>query len=927
MKQDAARLPEKGSAPGDKDRPLRDDIRWLGRLLGDTVRAQQGQAVFDLIETIRRTSVQFHRADDVKAKRELEDILRGLDPALAVQVIRAFSYFSHLANIAEDHHHIRRTRHHAIAGSKPRRGTIANALARAFVAGHSPSEVKAFFNDAQISPVLTAHPTEVRRRTMMRREIAIADLIARQERSDLTPEEKIEVDNRLSRAVLVLWQTNLLRRTRLDVIDEVSNGLSYFDHTFFRELPRVYAALEDQLTAADRGTENMPLASFLTIGSWIGGDRDGNPFVTADILRETLRRQSSQALNFYLEEIHKLGNELPLSSLIVTVSKDLEAYAARSPDTSPHRQTEPYRRALAWFYARLAATQTQLNGEAPARKPLGTAEPYGDASELLADLRIIHDSLAQNGSIALTKGRLRSLRRAIDCFGFHLARLDMRQSSDVHSATLAELFDAVEPGIAYAGMSEVERRQVLCAELRSKRPLIMPRHAYSEQTTKELNVLRTAREGLDTYGADAIRTAIVSNTRNASDLLGLAVLLRETGLIDEDGRSALNLVPLFETIDDLRRSVDIMGVLFSTPEYRRLVDSRGGLQEVMLGYSDSNKDGGYVTSGWELYKTEVGLVDLCRRHGVKLRLFHGRGGSVGRGGGPSFDAILAQPAGAVGGQIRLTEQGEIISSKYTNPEVGRRNLEVHAAATLEASLLHPQQDAVPERFTEAMERLSALAFKAYRDLVFETPRFNEYFRASTVIDEISTLNIGSRPAARKASGAIADLRAIPWVFSWSQCRVMLPGWYGFGSAVQVWRAEAAGNDIQLLRSMAREWPFFRTLLSNMDMVLAKSSMAIASRYADLVPDAKLRGDIFARLSAERATTIDALFEITETECLLAGNPLLARSIENRFPYIDPLNHLQVDLLRAQRAEQDDPKVLRGLLLTINGISAGLRNSG
>ncbi|MCG8512351.1 MAG: phosphoenolpyruvate carboxylase, partial [Rhodospirillales bacterium] len=412
-------------------------------------------------------------------------------------------------------------------------------------------------------------------------------------------------------------------------------------------------------------------------------------------------------------------------------------------------------------------------------------------------------------------------------------------------------------------------------------------------------------------------------------ILGLAVLLKQVGLIDGDGRAKLNLVPLFETIDDLRRSVEIMDALFSTPEYRRLVESRGNLQEIMLGYSDSNKDGGYVTSGWELFKAEIGLVDLCRRHGVQLRLFHGRGGTVGRGGGPSFDAIVAQPAGAVDGQIRLTEQGEIISSKYTNPKLGRRNLEIHVAATLEASLLHAKgdEDDIPAEFTAAMDRLSELAFRAYRSLVFETPDFTEYFRASTVINEISSLNIGSRPASRKATGEISDLRAIPWVFSWSQCRVMLPGWFGFGSAVKNWRAENSGNGIDLLRRMYREWPFFRTLLSNMDMVLAKSNMAIASRYADLVPDKDLREDIFRQLREEREATIDALFEITETDRLLADNPLLARSIENRFPYIDPLNHLQVDLLRMHRSGTEDPKVLHGLKLTINGISAGLRNSG
>jgi len=915
------------AAPSDKDRPLQDDIRWLGRLLGDTVRAQHGQAVFDLIETIRRTSVQFYRDDDLKAKQALEDILHGLDPVQAVEVIRAFSYFSHLANIAEDHHHVRRNRSHAIAGSSPRRGSVADALARSMAAGYAPAAVKEFFDAAHISAVLTAHPTEVRRRSTMRLEIAVANLIAQRERADLTPDEKREIDDRLAETVLALWQTNLLRRTRLDVMDEVTNGLSYFDYTFFRELPRLYAAIEDQLAAADAATARTPLRSFLGIGSWIGGDRDGNPFVTAETLGQTLRRQSARALNFYLEEIHALGHELPLSSFLVSVSPELADLAARSPDLSPHREAEPYRRALAWFYARLAATQQRLNGFTPARGPVGAAEPYGSAVEFAADLQTVHDSLVANGSAALARGRLRHLRRAVDCFGFHLASLDLRQNSDTHAETLAELFEAVAPGTGYAALAEAQRRDLLRGELRSRRPLLRPQYGYAETTARELAVFRAAREGLADYGPQAISTAIVSNTRDASDLLGLAVLLRNAGLIDDEGVSAINLVPLFETIDDLRRSVPIMDALLSMPEYRRIVDSRGGLQEVMLGYSDSNKDGGYVTSGWEIYKAEVGLMELFRRHGVKLRLFHGRGGSVGRGGGPSFDAILAQPAGVVGGQIRLTEQGEIISSKYTNAEVGRRNLEIHVAATLEASLLDGRQAPVPEEFVAAMERLSAHAFAAYRDLVFETPGFNDYFRSSTVIDEIATLNIGSRPASRKGTGRIADLRAIPWVFSWSQCRVMLPGWYGFGAAVAAWRAEGPNNTIGLLRRMYREWPFFTTLLSNMDMVLAKSNMAIASRYADLVPDAVLRDAIFSRLRAERQQTIDAIFAIADTDRLLAGNPLLARSIENRFPYIDPLNHLQVELLRAHRESNADEKVLRGLLLTINGISAGLRNSG
>ncbi|MDH3581126.1 MAG: phosphoenolpyruvate carboxylase, partial [Hyphomicrobiales bacterium] len=681
------------------------------------------------------------------------------------------------------------------------------------------------------------------------------------------------------------------------------------------------------LAELDAGAGSRPLASFLRIGSWIGGDRDGNPFVTADVLRETLRMQSTAAIDFYLSELHKLGGELSLSSLIVDISEPLRAFASQSPDTSPHRQVEPYRRAISWIYARLAATQHALNGVSAPKEPVAKAEPYVHCDDLLADLEIIDASLKENGSEALTHGRLRRLRRAIDCFGFHLASLDLRQNSDIHEATLGEVFEAVAPGTDYPNMGEDDRIALLAKELGTRRPLLRSFWSYSETTAKELAILRAAKAGHERYGTSSITTAIVSNTRCVSDLLGLAVLLKEAGLVTAEGESAINIAPLFETIADLRGCVEIMDRLLTTPEYRRLVDSRGGVQEVMLGYSDSNKDGGYITSGWELYKTEVGLVELCKRHGVRLRLFHGRGGTVGRGGGSNYEAILAQPSGSVNGQIRVTEQGETISSKYTNADLGRRNLEILTAASLEASLLHPQEDPVPQRYLDAMDQLSIHAFAAYRALVHETPGFNEYFRAATVIDEISTLNIGSRPAARKQTSKIEDLRAIPWVFSWSQSRVMLPGWYGFGSAVEAWLADAPDHSMELLREMFRNWPFFRTMLSNMDMVLAKSSMAIASRYAELVADEKVRKEVFGRIAAEQASSVAALLEISQADRLLAGNPLLARSIQNRFPYIDPLNHLQVELLKAHRQGSDNPKVFRGIQLTINGISAGLRNSG
>ena len=911
----------------DKDLPLREDIRLLGRILGDTVREQEGEKVFDIVERIRRKSIRFHRDNDEGARRELEAILNRLTPKQTTQIVRAFSYFSHLANIAEDEHHIRRTRAHALAGSAPRSGTLAHAVNRARDAGISAADLRAFFDGAFVSPVLTAHPTEVRRKSTLDREMEIAALLDDRERVALTPEEREAREERMRRAVLTLWQTSLLRRTKLGVLDEVANGLSYYDYTFLRELPRLYCALEDRLDTDDPKGRRVELASFFRIGSWIGGDRDGNPFVTAMVLREAMRLQSTRVLSFYLGELHALGAELSLSTRLVDVSAELKALAERSPDHSTHRREEPYRLAISGIYTRLAATARALDAFEPAIRPIGEAPPYRNAAELKADLDVLAGSLGEHGSGVLARGRLRSLRRAVDCFGFHLASLDLRQNSDVHERTVAELLEVAAPGTRYAELAEEARIALLTRELATARPLTSPFVTYSKETREELAVLRTAAEIHAVYGPAAIRNSIISKTESPSDLLELALLLREVGLVKPEGTGAINIVPLFETIADLRRCADVMSNALAVPIYRRLVGSLGNVQEVMLGYSDSNKDGGFVTSGWELYKAEIRLIDAFERHGVKLRLFHGRGGSVGRGGGPSYDAILAQPGGVVKGQIRVTEQGEIIASKYSNAEVGRRNLEILAAATLEASLLQPDHSAPREDYLSAMEELSAAAYKAYRGLVYETPGFEEYFWAATVIAEIAGLNIGSRPASRAKTRRVADLRAIPWVFSWAQCRLMLPGWYGFGAAVKAWLAAHPDEGLAPLQAMYREWPFFRTLLSNMDMVLSKSSIAIASRYAELVPDPTLRQTIFERIRSEWHDSVEMLLAIMGHHKLLQENPLLDRSIRNRFPYLDPLNHVQVELLKQYRASGASDRLLSGIQLTINGISAGLRNSG
>jgi phosphoenolpyruvate carboxylase len=901
----------------DKDSPLREDIRLLGRLLGDMIREQEGADTFALVERIRTTSVRFHRDADETARRELASILDQLSPQQATRIVRAFSYFSHLANIAEDRHHIRRNRAHLRAGSAPRAGTLAHAIGRVIAANIGPRQLHGFFDRALISPVLTAHPTEVRRKSTITCEMTIADLLEQRDRRDLTEEEHAEIADKLRRAVLTLWQTSLLRGTKLAVLDEVTNGLSYYDYTFLREVPRLHLSLEDELAAIDPQLLDTEVNTFLRMGSWIGGDRDGNPFVTAEILRDTARMHGRTALRFYLEELHKLGAELSLSTRIVRISERLKA----------HRADEPYRRAISGIYARAAATLDLFDDHPVALAPVGKAPAYESAAQLKADLDIIHTSLCEHGSHVLARGRLRRLRRAVDCFGFHLASIDLRQNSVVHERTVGELLEVAIPGTGYADLSERQRVELLTSELTKPRPLVSPHLAYSPETRAELAIFRRAAQARAAHGDGIVLTSIISMARSVSDLLELALLLKEAGLVSAQGRSEINIVPLFETIEDLRGCAAVMDAALSLPSYRSLVTSRADVQEVMLGYSDSNKDGGFVTSGWELYKAEIGLIEVYRRHNVRMRLFHGRGGSVGRGGGPSYDAILAQPGGAVRGQIRVTEQGEIISSKYSKAEVGRRNLETLVAATVEASLLEPEGKAPHEPYHAAMEQLSRDAFAAYRALVYETPGFDDYFWSSTVINEIATLNIGSRPTSRAKTRRIEDLRAIPWVFSWAQCRLMLPGWYGFGSAITTYLARHSDEGLDRLRAMYRDWPFFRTLLSNMDMVLAKSSVPIASRYADLVPDPNLRTTIFARVAAEHETSIAMLLRITQQSKLLEDNPLLERSIRNRFPYLDPLNHVQVELLKQHRANEGDEQLLRGIQLTINGISAGLRNSG
>ena len=918
--------PVQNAVTSDKDSPLRDDIRLLGRILGDTLREQEGEATFDLIERTRQNAIRFRRDRDPEAKRELEAMLNKLDPVRTIAVVRAFSYFSQLANIAEDQHHNRRRRAHLIAGSVPQEGSMALALSRAREEGVTAAQVEEFFSRALISPVLTAHPTEVQRKSILDRQLEISRLLNDRDRTQLTPDELVQNEEALRRVVLTLWQTRILRELRLTVNDEIENGLAYYRYTFLHQLPKLYAEMEDLLLHRDFG--KVRLANFFKLGSWIGGDRDGNPFVTDDVMRHAMTRHCATAMDFYFDEIHQLGGELSQSLRMVETTPALDELARRSPDVSAHRLDEPYRRALTGIYARLSATSHALGHRVPNRPAVADAQPYLDSMEFARDLGILADSLAANGSRRVARGRLRNLLRAADIFGFHLAPLDMRQHSGVHEQVISELFASGARRHGYAELDEDQRCEWLQQELELPRLLRSPYLKYSDEVAKELAILDTAAQMHRRFGPQALPNYIISKTDSVSDLFEVALLLKEAGLLHpgESPRLDLNIIPLFETIDDLQSCGPIMDRLFSQRYYRQLLASRGDVQEVMLGYSDSNKDGGFLTANWELYKAEVELVKVFARHNVKLRLFHGRGGSVGRGGGPSYQAILAQPPGSVAGQIRITEQGEVIASKYSDPEIGRRNLETLVAATFEATALRPDGAGQPA-YHEVIDELSAAAFSAYRKLVYETPGFLQFFRSATPITEIADLNVGSRPASRKKTDRIEDLRAIPWVFSWSLSRIMLPGWYGFGTAVEEVMARRNNAGIELLQGMYREWPFFRTLLSNMDMLLAKSDISIASRYAELVTDVDLRESIFGRIQEEWHRTVRYLLAITGQSELLEANPALSRSLRNRSPYIDPLNHLQVELLKRYRAGETDEKTRRAILLTLNGIAAGLRNSG
>ena len=893
------------------DDALREEVRLLGGILGEVIRQEGGQDLFDHVEAVRQASVAYHRDPASHPAKRLEKLLTAMTVDQAAGLAHGFALFSLLANIAEDRATRRRAQDQVVAGARP--DTPEGALQRLAEQKVDKAAVRALLDEALVSPVLTAHPSEVRRKSVIDRIAAVSDMLdACDKAGDAC--SAAQINQPLRRQIVILWATRLVRTQGLVVQDEIDTVVSFLDRIFLRVAPKQLSAWRRLLDAPD-------LQPFMRVGTWVGGDRDGNPNVDGAVLAAAFRTQSRAVLGYYLEEVHALGAELSLAAELAQVSPELAVLADAAHDPSPHRADEPYRRALTGVYGRLAATYEARGGTPPPRRAVVAAEPYPGPDAFEADLKIMRDSLvAYNGEV-FADDRLSDLVTAVEIFGFHMATLDLRQNSDVHERVVADLLKTAGVCADYSGLDEEGRLAVLAAELASPRLLFSPYAEYAAETLKERGILQAAAEALAAFGPQAIRTHIVSKTDAASDLLEVYLLLKEVGLYRPEDPAAcpIQAAPLFETIEDLRASRPTLERLLKEPSALAVAKARG-VQEVMIGYSDSNKDGSYLTSGWELHEASRALVEVTKAAGLKLQLFHGRGGTVGRGGGSSFAGVLAQPEGTVQGRIRTTEQGEVIANKYGEPEIALRNLDALTCGAVLASLDQGKDHVFTADHGATLSDLSARSMAAYRKLVYETDGFVDYYRAATPIAEIADLKIGSRPSSRTASTRIEDLRAIPWVFSWSQSRVMLPGWFGFGSAVQ-------GQDMAELKAMAEVWPFFRTLVQNMEMVMAKSDMTVARRYATLVPDPALAARIYGEIRDEWQRTHDAVLAITGHDKLLGGQPELDRLIRLRMPYVEPLNHVQIELIRRRRAGDENPRVREGILLAINGVAAGLRNSG
>lgn len=915
---------------------MQDDIRFLGRVLGEVIAEQEGQETFDLVENSRRRAFEVARGEADMS--DLAAMFHDIEAEKARDVIRAFSHFALMANLAEDLYDESARLHRRQAGEPAPASTLDATWRKLAEAGADPATISREFPATQVAPVLTAHPTETRRRTVFDAQKHISELMRRRRvlltagENALTAGELDEIERDVRRRLTILWQTALIRVARPRLEDEIEVGLRYYKLSLLQAIPKLNHDVVKLLS--DSAGAPVPQHPIVQPGSWIGADHDGNPYVTGTTLDYAATRAAETVLKYYAVQLHDLEHELSLSDRLGEVSEKLYALADEGHNGVPSRVDEPYRRAVHGVRGRILATIVGLIGPDAVEGDWFTVhEPYADAEEFLADLDLIDSCLRAEHDEIIADARLADLRAAVRTFGFHLYALDIRQNSESYEDVLTELFALAHVAEDYRSLDEEAKIELLVDELRTPRPLVPTGyHDFTEPTERELGIFRAAAEAVDKFGPEMVPHCIISMAASVSDILEPMVLLKEVGLIHangEDPTGSVDVIPLFETIDDLEGGADILRAVWSIPLYRTYVRNRGDLQEVMLGYSDSNKDGGYFAANWALFNGETQIVQACREEGLRLRFFHGRGGTVGRGGGPSYDAILAQPAGAVQGAVRVTEQGEIISAKYGSPETARRNLEALVSATLEASLMDVNDLDDPQRAAEIMTWLSHASQEAYTRLAHEDPGFIQYFTESTPVAEIGKLNIGSRPSSRKQTESLDDLRAIPWVLSWSQSRVMLPGWYGVGTALRDFIDQSEERDAAVaeLRDLAENWPFFASVMSNMAQVMAKADMSLAQMYASLISDQEVARRVFDAIRAEYELTCEMFAKVTGRDELLADNPELARSVRDRFPYLLPLNVLQVELLRRYRAGDEDPKVPLGIQLAMNGLATALRNSG
>ncbi|MGH3442599.1 MAG: phosphoenolpyruvate carboxylase [Nitriliruptorales bacterium] len=917
-------MPGTGGTPEERDAALRGDIRRLGILLGETLVRQEGQDLLDLVEHVRGLS-RAVRAGEADAEA-LQDLLESLDLETIVRLVRAFSTYFHLANVTEQAHRLDELSSRE-AGERSWLGATIDRLAEAELPRDLVADV---VERLELRPVFTAHPTEAARRSILGKLGWVAALL--DERNDPRATRAVceRIDRRLAEIIDLIWQTDELRRERPDPTDEARSVLYYFDELFASVIPNLFEDLAHDL---DRiGISLAPDAAPIRFGTWVGGDRDGNPNVTPEVTAEVLRMQTVHALRDLVQAVEKLAADLSASSRIVDVSAELEASVGRDRAALPEvaerferlNAEEPYRFKTAFVHARLQNTLRRIEQ----RTPHEPGVDYTEVGELLADLRLMNDSLLAHHGELIARGSLARITRTAAAFRLHLATMDVREHTAKHHAVLATLFGrAGDLETPYEALDADRRTELLREELRSRRPLSSPTTEIDGEEARTLATFAMIRDLLDTFGAGAIESYIVSFSEGPDDLLAAVVLAREAGLVDlHAGIARIGFVPLVETLGALRRAHEMLDALLSDSSYRRLVDLRGGIQEVMLGYSDSSKLAGITTSQWELHRAQRRLQTVAERHGVALRLFHGRGGSVGRGGGPTGEAILAQPPGTIDGRLKITEQGEVISDKYQLPGLARQNLEVALAAVLEASLLHRTPHNPPEaleRWEKAMDVVSDAAHRAYRELM-DREGLAEYFRCSTPVEELAELNIGSRPASRGGSRELEDLRAIPWVFGWMQSRQTIPGWFGVGSGLAAARKE--GHE-ETLAEMYERWSFVRTFVSNVEMTLVKTDLDIASRYVERLAPEGLR-NLLGTIREEYDRTVSEVLALTGQDELLGGQPVLKRTLAVRDAYLDPLSYLQVALLARVR-ETDDPEPLlrRALHLTMNGIAAGLRNTG